>query len=596
MKATWNDFRFINPKTENRVEKRVENEYNIGSRKMEDHMREGEHVEQRKMPIGIDDFREIITENFYYIDKTGMIKELLNNWGKVNLFTRPRRFGKSMNMSMLRRFFEIGTDRSLFDGLAISKEEELCDEYLGQYPVISLTLKQVTGCNLEEAKANLWEQVMMAADPYDFLTESDRLGDRGRENLRNLCVGTGNLHASLKQLSDILCRHYGKKVIILIDEYDAPLQKAYEKGYYDDMVGLLRQFFGYALKSNDSLYFAVLTGCMRISKESLFSDLNNPRLFTMVDDVCDEWFGFTDQEVRTLLEDYSLGQYYETTKDWYDGYRIGTTDVYCPWDVINWCNQLLSTSDKTPENYWTNSGENSIINRFAWMAEEVDRFELEVLSEGGCVDKELNFELTYRDIDRNIDNLWSLLFTAGYLTQRGRNEDGTYRLAIPNREIHKVFAEQIEKWFMEKMEGGLRELYGAFGDGDAGKIEDCLNACLRESISFMDSGNTEEQKESAYHMLLVGMLKGYRGWVVKSNREAGKGRADIILINRLNRAGIVIEVKHTGNYRQLKGRAEAALRQIKEMDYHAYFLGFRIDRIAEFGIAFSGKECCVLRG
>lgn len=548
------------------------------------------------MPIGIDDFAKIRTNDFYYIDKTGMIKELLNNWGEVNLFTRPRRFGKSLTMSMLQRFFEIGTDKSLFDGLEISKETKLCEEYLGQFPVISISLKQVNGSTFDEARQQLWNVITEAAEQLDYLQESTVLNSRDKRKIYDLSEGKGDLQTALRLLSRLLYRHYGKKTIILIDEYDAPLQRAYQHDYYDDMVVLIRQIFGYALKSNESLQFGVLTGCMRISKESLFSDLNNPKIYSMLNDECDEWFGFTDQEVRKLLDDIDMDQYFDTTKDWYDGYRIGVTDIYCPWDVINWCNQLLTSSDKTPGNYWTNAGENSIINRFAWMAEDADRYDLEVLSEGGCVDKELNFEQTYPDLYSSTDNLWSLLFTAGYITQRGRNEDGTYRLAIPNREIRKVFADQIQKWFMVKMEGGLLELYKAFDRGKAEEIEKCINACLKESISFMDCGNTEEQKESSYHTLLIGMAKGRKGWIVKSNREAGKGRADIILINRMSQEGIMIEVKHTSNERKLQDKAEEACQQIKDMNYNEYFLGFQINKIEEYGIAFSGKKCRVLRG
>lgn len=552
-------------------------------------------LENKKMPIGIDDFEKIRTGEFYYIDKTGMIKELLSNWGQVNLFTRPRRFGKSINMSMLQKFFEIGTDHSLFDGLDISKEIGLCEEYMGKYPVISISLKQVNGESCEEAMANLWKVIRAEARRFSFLVNSDMLDEYDKNDFLSLRNGQGLIDSSLYDLSYLLCKHYGKRVIILIDEYDAPIQKASENDYYDDMVRIIRQIFGYALKSNESLYFGVLTGYMRVSKESLFSDLNNPKLYTLVDDECDEWFGFTDREVRKLLDDYGLSHYYDTTKEWYDGYRIGITDIYCPWDVINWCNQLLTKSDKTPGNYWANVGENSIINRFARMSEDADRYELEVLSSGGCVDKALGFEQTYRDIYSNIDNLWSVLFATGYLTQRGRNEDGTYRLAIPNREIRKVFADQIQKWFMEKMEGGLQELYRAFDGGKAEEIEKYINICLKESVSFMDGGNTEEQRESAYHTLLIGMAKGRRGWVVKSNREAGKGRADIIIINRLKNDGIIIEVKHTDADKNLQARAEQACRQINDMNYNDYFLGFQINKIEEYGIAFSGKECKVIK-
>ncbi|MCD8104801.1 MAG: ATP-binding protein [Lachnospiraceae bacterium] len=552
-------------------------------------------ADKKRMPIGIDDFATIRTDDFYYIDKTGMIKELLNNWGLVNLFTRPRRFGKSINISMLQRFFEIGTDKSLFDGLEISKETELCEKYMGQFPVISISLKQVNGDTYEEAKANIWKIIQTEARRFSFLMDSDRLNVFDKDDLLRLINGNGLIDSSLYDLSSLLSRHYGKKVIILIDEYDAPLQKAYENDYYKRMTLLIRQIFGYALKSNSSLHFAVLTGCMRVSKESLFSDLNNPTMYTLMDEVCDEWFGFTDQEVQKLLEDYDLSQYYDITKDWYDGYRIGITDIYCPWDVINWCRQLLASSDREPKNYWANMSENDTIYRFIEKTGENTRYDLEVLSEGKTIDKPLSFEFTYKDIYSGIDNLWSVLFTTGYLTQRGRNQDETWRLAIPNREIRRVFREQVQKWFLRRIEGGLQDLYKAFDDGMADKIEDCINLCLKESISFMDGGNSEEQKESSYHMLLLGMVQGRPGWLVKSNREAGKGRADIIIINRLNNSGVIIEVKHTEDAGKLQAKAGEACRQIKDMDYNEYFLGFQINKIEEYGIAFCGKICKVLK-
>ncbi len=547
-----------------------------------------------KMPIGIDDFEKIRTRDFYYIDKTGMIKELLNNWGEVNLFTRPRRFGKSINMSMLRNFFEVGTDKHLFDGLSVSKDTELCKNYMGQFPVISISLKQVNGDTYEEAKANIWDVIKTEARRFPFLLDSDMLEQDDKDDLKDIRSGKGLIDSSLYHLSRFLYMHYGKKVIILIDEYDAPLQKAYENGYYDNMVRLIRQIFGYALKSNGFLYFGVLTGCMRVSKESLFSDLNNPTLYTLIDDACDEWFGFTDQEVKQLLDDLDLGEYYDVTKNWYDGYRVGSTDIYCPWDVINWCRQLLLSPDREPRNYWANVGENNIVYRFIEMANDNSRYDLELLSEGKTVDKALAFELTYMDIYSGIDNLWSVLFTMGYLTQRGQNKDGTYRLAIPNREILRVFGEQVKKWFLIKIEGGLQEFYKAFDEGRTDKIEESINLCLKESISFMDGGNTEEQKESAYHMLLIGMAQGRPGWLIKSNREAGKGRADIIIINRLKNEGIVIEVKHTDDENKLITKANEACKQIKDMNYSEYFLGFQIDRIEEYGIAFSGKKCKIL--
>ncbi|MCD7736810.1 MAG: ATP-binding protein [Lachnospiraceae bacterium] len=551
-------------------------------------------MKNKKMPIGIDDFKEIITQDFYYVDKTGMIKELLDNWGKVNLFTRPRRFGKSINMSMLQRFFEAGTDESLFDGLTISKDTKLCEEYLGKFPVIAISLKQVSGKTFERAEANIWDIIKTEAGRFSFLLNSDRIDEEDKNELRNIRGGKGIIDSSLYHLSRLLQKHFGKKTIILIDEYDAPLQKAYENGYYDDMVRLIRQIFGYALKSNESLFFSVLTGCMRVSKESIFSDLNNPTMYTLVDEMCDEWFGFTDQEVKKLLADLRLEEYYGLTKDWYDGYRIGSTDIYCPWDVINWCRQLLLSSDREPRNYWVNVSENNIVYRFVEMADDATRHDLEVLSGGATVDKELSFELTYKDIYSSIDNLWSVLFTTGYLTVRGRNADGTYRLAIPNREILRVFGEQVKRWLLTQIEGGLQELYRAFDVGKAEEIEKYINICLKESISFMDGGNTEEQKEASYHTLLVGMAKGRRNWIVKSNREAGKGRADIILIDRQKNEGIIIEVKHTDDVKSLNAKAEEACHQIRERNYREYFPDFRIDRVKEYGIAFCGKECRVL--
>lgn len=552
-------------------------------------------MEKKKMPIGIEDFAEIITQGFYYVDKTGMIKELLSNWGKVNLFTRPRRFGKSINMSMLKYFFEIGTDKSLFDGLEISKEAKLCEEYMGQYPVIAITLKQITGEDYKTAENNIWSCISNEARRFSFLLQSDKLHEWDKNDLIRLINRQGFLDDSLALLSRLLYIHYGKKTIILIDEYDAPLQKAYENGYYKKMVLLIRQLFGYALKSNESQFFSVLTGCMRVSKESIFSDLNNPTLYTLIDDMCDEWFGFTDDEVKKLLEDLQLSEYYEITKAWYDGYRIGSVGIYCPWDVVNWCRQLMLSSDKEPKNYWVNVSENGIIYKFIEMADDTTKQDLEILSEGGSVDKELSFELTYKDIDSSIENLWSILFTTGYLTTKGRNADGTYKLAIPNREILRVFSEQVKKWFLRKIEGGLDDLYKAIDGGKIDEIENRINVCMRESISFMDGGNTEEQRESWYHALLVGMMKGRKGWVVKSNREAGNGRADIILADRIKHKGIIFEVKYAKTSSMLEKRALKGLRQIEDKKYDEYFLGEDITNISKYGIAFNRRSCKVVK-
>jgi len=553
-------------------------------------------MEKKIMPVGIDNFAEFHQMGYYYVDKTGMIQELLESPGKVNLFTRPRRFGKSLNMSMLKYFFEIGTDKNLFDGLAISRETELCEKYMGQFPVISITLKQVTGSTYTAAEKNLWKEIRKAARSFPFLLKSDKLDDQDKEDLKNLRNGTGMIDDSLAVLSDLLYKHYGKKVIILIDEYDAPLQRAYQKGYYDAMVDLIRQIFGYALKSNDSLFFSVLTGILRISKESIFSDLNNPKLYTMLDDRCDEWFGFTDDEVRKLLDDNGINEHYNTVKNRYDGYRIGQNSIYCPWDVVNYCDQLLNDFDKEPRNYWANVSENGIIRTFAEKADSITRDEIGSLMEGKTVNKKLVQELTYRDMTNNIDNIWSILFTTGYLTQRGRNADGTYELCIPNCEVQDIFKHQIEEWFREKVlddTDGMKILYTALDSGNAEALEDSLNYYLGASVSYMDGG-TLDDKEKFYHGLLLGMLLPRKEWELKSNREAGKGRSDIAAFQLRTKDAFIIEIKYSKEEADLPADAQEAIAQINRMQYDQYFRMRNPRTLRHFGIAFCKKLCKVV--
>ncbi|MCD7957526.1 MAG: ATP-binding protein [Lachnospiraceae bacterium] len=551
-------------------------------------------MEKKRLPVGVDDFADFHQMRYYYIDKTGMIKELLENPGKVNLFTRPRRFGKSLIMSMLKYFFEIGTDKSLFDDLMISKEKKLCEEYMGQFPVIAITLKQVAGETMSEARKQLWESIMEAADNFDFLQESEKLSGRDKLTLQKLSEGSGNLEASLKQLSRILCKHYGRKVIILIDEYDAPLQKAYENGYYDRMVKMIRQFFGYALKSNNALYFSVLTGVMRVSKESIFSDLNNPDVHSMVDPQYGEWFGFTDAEVRQMLDAYDLQEYYAITKGWYDGYRMGKAgNIYCPWDVVKWCKALLADRDAMPENFWENVSENECIRTFAQMADSVTRDDIAHLLSGGTVNRKLIQELTYRNMTESLDNIWSLLFTTGYLTQRGRNDDGTYELCIPNREVCSIFKTKIEEWFTDKIledTDGLKTFYAALDAGDAEALEDCLNYHLGESISYVDGG-TYEDKETFYQGILLGMLRSRKDWEVRSNREAGKGRPDITIFNIRQKKAYIIEVKYSKKEEDLPSDAQEGLEQINRLNYDQYFSMRFPNIIRHFGVAFCKKQC-----
>ncbi len=553
-------------------------------------------VEKLRMPIGVDDFGKLRTNNFYYVDKTDMIKELLENWGEVNLFTRPRRFGKSINISMLKYFFEIGTDRSLFDGLTISKETELCGEYMGQFPVISITLKQVTGATFEDAKNNIWDVISEEAIRHSALLKNSDFAEWDKSRLLDIINRRRGLDSSLKLLSRLLYEYSGKRVIILIDEYDAPLQKAYENNYYDDMVGLIRQIFGYALKSNESLFFSVLTGCMRISKESIFSDLNNPGIHSISDERFDEWFGFTDDEIVRMLEYLGLMEHYEATKEWYDGYRFGEQSVYCPWDVINWCDQLLNTSDRIPQNFWVNSGATDIIRQFAEQADSITRDQIGALIEGRTVRKKLAQDLTYRDMMDQPDNIWSILYTTGYLTHRKRYEDGSYDLCIPNREVKNIFITKVDSWFTAKVledEDGLKEFFSAFISGNAEALEDCLNFHLAESISYLDGGNYED-KETFYHGLLIGMFRTKKGWEIKSEREAGNGRADITAFNLRKKEAYIIEVKYSKENANLTTDAQEAIDQINRLHYDQYFSQRLPKSIRHYGIAFCLKQCRVL--
>lgn len=561
---------------------------------------------KKKLPVGIEFFDDIIQQNFYYVDKTGLLIELLNNWAEVNLFTRPRRFGKSLNMSMLQTFFEIGCDKTLFDGLKISEEKELCQEYMGQFPVISVSLKGVEGQNFQEALAAMKWIIGQEALRFRFLLDSSRLSAEDKEIYRQLIeVGKGEsglfimsndtLGASLKILSDLLCRHYGKGVILLIDEYDVPLDKAFQYGYYDQMVSLLRIVFGNVLKTNSSLYFAVLTGCLRISKESIFTGLNNLKTLTITNAQFDEYFGFTDKEVREMLSYYELEEHYETMKEWYDGYRFGKTDVYCPWDAINFCDDLRADDEAYPQNYWSNTSGNAIVHRLLNKADSVTKNEIENLIAGNEIIKEIHQELTYSELDQSVENLWSVLFTTGYLTQRGRVDGRKYRLAIPNREIRELFITQIREWFRQTSRndtGTLETFCQAFPQKNAAKIEELLNEYLWHTISIRDISG-REKKENFYHGILQGLLRYKENWLIKSNAESGEGYSDILIEIPESRTGIIIEIKYA------EGAAfdlscHKAVEQIREKHYDAILLEDGMENIIKYGIAFYKKRCKVL--
>ncbi len=563
----------------------------------------------KKLPIGIEHFEEMRREDFYYVDKTGMIKELLENKAKVNLFTRPRRFGKSLNMSMLRYFFEYGCDSSLFEGLAIAKEDKLCQEYMGKFPVVSVTLKGAGSLEFQTARGMLCSIVGNEAMRFAFLENSSRLSDREKEQYRQLVnVDTSGrqsfimsnevLEDSLRMLCRLLQKHYAQKVILLIDEYDVPLDKAQHYGYYDEMSSLLRGMLGQALKTNDSLQFAVLTGCLRVAKESIFTGLNNLRVLTITSKQFDEHFGFLDREVKELLEFYGLSDRFDLVKEWYDGYRFGSEDVYCPWDVINYADSLRSDPDAKPRAFWINTSGNDIIRIFLKMAKGSVQREIEELVNGGTVVKKINQELTYRDLYKNIDNLWSVLFTTGYLTKRGETESEAYYLAIPNLEIRKIFIEQVMEWIQEEARKDTQKLDAfcdAFARGDAEAAEAGFGDYLWRTISVLDTGARREKKEHFYHGVLLGLLGHREEWDIRSNAETGEGFCDILIEIRDERIGIAIELKYARED-GLEAGCREALEQIENRRYESKLLQDGMKTIYKYGIACRKKECMVRMG
>ena len=526
----------------------------------------------KKLPIGIENFEKLRQEDFYYIDKTRLIEQLLTRWGEVNLFTRPRRFGKSLNMSMLQSFFEIGKDKTLFDGLRISDNQELCEEYQGKFPVVSVSLKGINGATYEEARRFLIKTINEEARRLSVLSDSTELDETDHELLTQLKkkeMTNDSLVYSIRELTELLEKHYGSKVIVLIDEYDVPLAKANENGYYDEMVLLIRNLFENALKTNNSLKFAVLTGCLRIAKESIFTGLNNFKVYSITDKSFDETFGFTDEEVKELLRYYGQEKYYETVKEWYDGYRFGNVDVYCPWDVINFCSDHLADPGLEPKNYLANTSGNSVISHFidsVGKPQKLTRMELEQLVNGGIVQKEINSELTYKELYSSIDNLWSTLFMTGYLTQRGESSGNRYNLVIPNREIRNIITNHILKMFKENVKDDgktVSDLCDALLNKNPEKVELIFTEYMKKTISIRDTFARKPTKENIYHGLLLGILGFKENWSVMSNRESGDGFGDILIRIEDEDVGIVIEVKYAddGN---LQGECEKALQQKKE--------------------------------
>lgn len=555
---------------------------------------------KKRLPVGIENFEKIRRDGFYYVDKTDLIKELLENWGEVNLFTRPRRFGKTLNMSMFQCFFEIGCDKSLFDGLRIAEESTLCETYMGKFPVISISLKGIDAADYETARNLMVKVVNEEARRFQFLTESSRLTDTDKMLFGQLLqkeMDDETLFCSLRELTELLRKHYEKQVIVLIDEYDVPLAKANELGYYGEMVRLIRGIFGSALKTNHNLYFAVLTGCLRVAKESIFTGVNNFNTFTITDVDFDEYFGFTDAEVKEMLEEYQLGSSYEDVREWYDGYRFGNVDVYCPWDVIYYVNKRRTDPALQPQNYWLNTSGNEVVRHFIEaLGDGVTKTEMERLIGGEIVQKEIHEEMTYHDLYADMGNVWSVLFMTGYLTQRGRADGNLYNLVIPNREIRNIFTEQIMKMFQEQAEQD-DETLGRFCDaleqGNAEEVERCFTGYMRKTVSIRDTFVRKATKENFYHGMLIGLLGFKEGWTVMSNREAGDGFSDIQILIDDAETGIVIEVKYAQNG-DLEAECQKALTQMRALHYEDGMRNAGMQKVFKYGIACWKKTCKVV--
>lgn len=561
-------------------------------------------VDAMKLPVGIDDFRKLRESDFYYVDKTKLIEQLLQSWSEVTLFTRPRCFGKTLNMSMLKSFFEIGTDKSLFDGLYISKNKELCDEYMGKYPVIFLSLKGVEGLDFSSARRMLCTIIEREINRYYYLKTSDALTEEDRAQFAKMLQGNdSNIEDSIRMLSQLLYKHYRQKTVILIDEYDVPLDKAFQNGYYKEMVSLIRGIFGQALKTNEFLQFAVLIGCLRVSKESIFTGLNNFEINSIVDIDHDEQFGFTDNEVKKLLSDYDRVERYPDVREWYDGYHFGNADIYCPWDVINFAKKLVADKNARPSAFWINSSGNDMVKRFVDKADQTTRDEIEKLVAGSIVEKRLRLDLTYDEIDSTIDNLWSVLFTTGYLTKIGEvkmpdSESYAYKLVIPNKEVREVFILQIQEWFKSVVTNdndNMKLLSKAILDKDEQRIQRQLNIVMGRMISVLDTKASDNMKENFYHGLLLGLLRGSNpDWLIKSNRESGDGFSDILIRPEDPDEGIVIEVKYAKEIKGLDVACEAAMTQIKDKRYYEALRDEGRCNILAYGIAFSRKRCKVI--
>ena len=555
------------------------------------------------LPTGIEDFKEIRTDGYYYVDKTALVEQVFDKRNKVTLFTRPRRFGKTLNMSMLRYFFEIGTDAELFNGLYISKNIELCEKYMGKYPVIAISLKGVDADSYPKAKAQIIKIINREARRHRILLKSEKLDSFDKELLTQLLsrqMEEDTITSSLQELTELLEAHFSKKVVVLIDEYDVPLAKAYENGYYNEMVLLIRNLFGNVLKTNDSLAFAVLTGCLRIAKESIFTGLNNFKVYSITNTEFDETFGFTNEEVQKMLTYYGLESHFEEVKAWYDGYRFGNADVYCPWDVVNYCEDHKKNPNAELQNYWMNTSGNEVIQHFVDSMNDphmLTKSELELLISGDTVVKQVDEMITYKELYSNIDNLWSTLFMTGYLTQRGREADGRYHLAIPNREICDCMIRRVLVLFKKSVSQNrelLRSFCNAMLAADADTMERVLTEYMGKTISIRDSF-AKSIRENFYHGLLIGILGSQGAWKATSNKESGDGFSDILIeVNEDDlQLGMVLELKYSKTEKALDKECDDALQQIEDRNYDQELREKGYTKILKYGIAFYHKKCRV---
>ena len=551
------------------------------------------------LPIGVEDFEKLIKENYYYVDKTGLIIDLLKNRGEANLFTRPRRFGKSLNMKMLEAFFSPATDKSVFDGLKVSEEKELCDKYMGKFPVIALSFSEINAADYDDAYNSTVLLIRDAAYKiYNEVLHSEKITSKDRDDLLDLSksdIPESLLCRSLLIMSGILERHYGRKTVILIDEYDVPLAKAYEHGYYERMVIMIRKLFQCALKGNSSLFFAVLSGCLRISKESIFTGLNNLKVHSVFSARFDEYFGFTDNEVRDILKYYGLSEKYDVVKEWYDGYKIGRKNVYCPWDVVNYCDDQIADPALSPKNYWLNTSSNSAVRRFIERTTNTTvKREIERLINGESVEKTIREDLTYQDMYSSTDNIWSLLYMTGYLTQQGKSDGNLLRLVIPNREIRSIFALHIMEFFKESVSKdgvSLGNFCDALQKGDAAGAENSFNSYLRRTISLRDTFVRKNTKENFYHGILIGILGLKEDWDVSSNAELGDGYADIFVSIGDYETAVLIEVKYAEDG-DLEGACRRAVEQIKQKRYADELDEY--SHVLKYAIACCRKKCMVM--